>query len=137
MLVNGARTSCCIAWRRPPRSPATAQPGPSDGHGQDRSSDARSSAVGDAEVHVHRFALIGGLMAVPPTRLYQAFRTSVLVARGRRWSAFDGPATAQTAERRPRIEPKTSSVSTRSGSVFDVGVWLYALLRVSVVVGLR
>lgn len=94
------------------------------------------SAVGDAEVHVHRLALIGGLVTVPPTRLYQAFRTSVLVARGRRWSAFDGPATAQTAQRRPRIEPKTSSVSTRSRWIRDVGRLLYGLLAAAVSVAL-
>jgi hypothetical protein len=31
------------------------------------------------------------------------FRTSVLVVVGRRWSSFDGPVTARTAHRRPRV----------------------------------
>jgi hypothetical protein len=44
-----------------------------------------------------------------------AFRTSVLVGVGRHWWAFDGPATAQTAQRRPRNDLQT--VATRSAGV--------------------
>src|SRR3954471_6926301 len=44
-----------------------------------------------------------------------AFRTSALVGVGRRWWAFDGPATAQTAQRRPRNNLQT--VATRSAGV--------------------
>jgi hypothetical protein len=50
--------------------------------------------------------------------VYQAFRTSVLGVRGRWWSSFAGPLTAQTAHRRPRPVgggPSTSLSRSRSG----------------------
>lgn len=66
-------------------------------------------------------------------------RTSVLVDGGQHRSAFDGPATAQTAQRRPsgdqQIELATSSVSARTGSRRHLGVCLSPLLRLVVVVG--
>src|SRR4051812_39693020 len=43
-----------------------------------------------------------------------AFRTSVLVDVGQYWWAFDGPVTAQTAQRRPRNDLHQYSLTLRS-----------------------